>query len=92
MMIEKIDHYRHDDHCTHHINKNYDLKYPTAFEGEQMIHEKDMLRPQNHLWEDQDRRMSWKTDPDRKSNIHFPKYGTCKNCWASGPALDEYGD
>jgi hypothetical protein len=31
--------------------------------------------------------MSWMGDPDRKSNI--PIYGTCRNCWASGPAFKE---
>jgi hypothetical protein len=78
--MEEIDHY------DHYIVKDYVLKDPYDFEGDQVILESDKVRPQNYLWEDRDERMSWMGDPDRKSNIHFPTYGTCGHCWASAPA------
>jgi hypothetical protein len=102
IMSEKIWHYKDVDECTHYIVKDYHLNYPTDYKGEQMIHELDVVWPQNHLWVDRDERISWIADLEKRSDIYFPTYGRCDNCWASGPAYklfieckdepDEYGD
>jgi hypothetical protein len=59
-----------------YIVKDYCKKYPND-PGDQDINERDVVRPRNHLWADQEEISSWRKFIDRKSNIYIPTYGLC---------------
>jgi hypothetical protein len=72
----------------------YCKKYPDD-QGNQRIYAKDVVRPRNHKWADQAEQSKWrssyclKTELNNDNGIYYkrraPTYGTCAECWASGP-------
>jgi hypothetical protein len=65
-----------------YIIRDYCLKYPTD-PRDQDIHEADVVRPPNHLWETIDES---RIQAGKKSIVGILTYGTCYSCSASGPA------
>jgi hypothetical protein len=67
-----------------YIVAHYCRKYPDD-PGDQLMNNKDMVRPKDHLWVDPTESKKWRSSVDRKSNIYSTTYGLCNNCYTSGP-------
>jgi hypothetical protein len=75
--------------------EDYCKKYPDD-RGDQRIHAEDVVRPRNHKWADEAEQSKWTSsfwcgsemnnDMMIKYERRAPTYGTCAECWASGPS------
>ena len=66
-----------------YIVTDYCEKYPDD-PGNETIHPEDVVRPRNHKWANIEEQRKWMSD-NSVSKAKVPTYGTCGNCWASGP-------
>jgi hypothetical protein len=72
--------------------EDYCKKHPDD-RGNQSIHAEDVVRPYNHKWVDIAEQSKWLSSYWGDSNdvkLYYerraPTYGTCEECWASGPS------
>ncbi len=75
--------------------EDYCKNYPDD-RGHQRIHAEDVVRPGNHKWAGEAEHSKWSSsfwmgsELNNDSHISYerraPTYGTCAECWASGPS------
>jgi hypothetical protein len=67
-----------------YIVSDYCKKYPDD-DGNERIYDNNMVRPRNHNWAGKDEQRKWFYQNGYISRARVPTYGTCQDCWASGP-------